>query len=220
MLEHKSYQLEIKSSDDDSRIVKGYASYFGNKDSDMDIIQKGAYTKNLEENGHRVKLYAQHDMNRPIGKITKLEETDNGLYMEAKFGTHSEGEDYYRMAKEGILDEFSVGFKATKKDKNEHGGYDIKEIKLYEVSMVSYAANENARVMEVKSEDVLKLVKQIEDKDLAFKLERDILKMMSSQETSTEAESNDVDVKEDSLEPDVEVKDINVELLNLFKNGR
>ena len=143
---------------------------------------------------------AQHDMSRPIAKMMVLKEDANGLYMEAKFGTHTDGEDYYRMAKEGIINEFSVGFVPVEKTENEKGGYDIDQIKLYEVSMVSVAANDKAVVTEVKSSDPMKLIKQVEDKELAFKLEKEYLRLMSK-EAITQPE-----VEETTTEPEAELK--------------
>ena len=46
---------ELTDYDEKNSIVKGYGSYFDNKDSDQDIIRKGAYKKTIEENGERVK---------------------------------------------------------------------------------------------------------------------------------------------------------------------
>ena len=189
----KASKFTVKESNDDTRMIKGYASVFGNLDSDMDVINKGAFNRSIKEWGpegmDRIKLVAQHDISRPVARITQLKEDSNGLYMEAKFGTHRDGEDYYAMAKDGIINEFSVGFVPVQKEENEKGGYDISQIKLYEVSMVTVAANEEAIVTEVKSANPLKLVKQVEDKDLAFKLEKEMLRLMTdAQETSTPAE--------------------------------
>ena len=223
MLQQKASKFQIKESNDDTRVIKGYASVFGNLDSDSDVIKQGAFGKSIKEWGpegkKRIKLVAQHNMNRPVARIDVLKEDMHGLYMEAKFGTHTEGEDYYRMAKEGIIDEFSVGFVPVEKTENEKGGYDISSIKLYEVSMVTIAANDQAVVTGVKSDNPLKLVKQVEklDEELAFKLEKEMLKLMSTQETTTEAEVS-VGAKEISPEQEVEQKSVTSELLNLYKN--
>ena len=160
-------------------------------------------------------------MDKPIGRILKMEETKEGLYIEATFGTHRDGEDYYRMAKEGIVDEFSVGFIPIKKDANDKGGYDIKEIALHEVSMVSFAANDEAVVTEVKSatlDNMAKLVGKIEDKELASELETGLLKISALlDETSTEPES-DLEVKEGSTEPEVKKEDTIEDSLNQLNN--
>lgn len=189
---NKASKFLVKDYDDKTRMVKGYASVFKNLDSDSDVIFKGAFKRTIKAQGPEgrdmVKLCAQHDMSRPIGKIMKLEENEEGLYMEAKFGTHTDGEDYYRMTKEGIINEFSVGFVPVEKEENEQGGLDIKQIKLYEVSMVTVAANDKAVVTDVKSADPMKLIKQIEGQDdLAFKLEHELLKIMSQKTTTPPA---------------------------------
>ena len=226
MLQQKASKFEVKESNDDSRIIKGYASVFNNLDSDSDVIQKGAFTKTIKERGpegkKQIKLVSQHNMGQPVGVIKNLYEDDKGLYMEAKFGTHTAGEDHYRMAKEGILDEFSVGFVAEKKEENNDGGYDIKEIKLYEVSLVTVAANEEAVVTEVKSdkqlEEVEKLAKQVEDEDLAFKLEKELLKLKSAllNESTTEPTLEEKDTQPELEEKDDKQLDILTQLKELM----
>lgn len=212
--------IDLKGYSDKKRTVKGYASVFGNLDSDLDTLQKGAFIRTLESNGPdgkgRIKLVSQHNIGKPVGKINVLKEDDKGLYMEATFGTHSDGEDHYKMVKEGILTEFSIGFVPLEEEKNEYGGRDFSQVKLYEVSLVTVAANDEAKVMEVKSDkndtdlldSMLSLVKSLKDEDAAFKLERDIYTLKSlevSKETTTPLES-DLAVKEDSLDSVVEEK--------------
>ena len=203
---HKASKFDVKESNDDNRTIKGYASVFKNLDSDNDIIFKGSFNRTIKawgpEGKDRIKLVAQHDISRPVARITELKEDANGLYMEAKFGTHRDGDDYYKMAKEGIINEFSVGFVPVQKEENEKGGYDITEIKLYEVSMVTVAANDEAIVTDVKSEDgqtdLLTLIKQVENEDLSFKLEKEYLR---SKATATQPAS-----KEEAPDPEVEAK--------------
>ena len=222
-LVHKRSKFEVKELDD-SRIIKGYASVFGNLDADNDRIMKGSYAKTIKEwgpaAGKRIKLVAQHNMGAPIGKILVMKEDEYGLYIEAKMSEATLGNDYYLMAKEGLIDEFSVGFVAKQKDENDDGGYDIKEIKLYEVSMVTVAANEQAVVTDVKSamKEVENLVGKVKDEDLAHNFEYKLMKLNELlNESATEAESNDVDVKEDSLEPELEQNKELETLLNLKK---
>ena len=70
---------ELLDADEKNGIVKGYGSYFDNKDSDSDIIRRGAYQKTIKENGERVKYLYQHNMNQPIGKMKELYEDEKGL---------------------------------------------------------------------------------------------------------------------------------------------
>ncbi len=186
----KTSKFQIKESNDDAKTISGYASVFANLDGDNDTIHKGAFNRSIKswgpEGKDRIKLMAQHDLGRPIAKITTLKEDDYGLYMEAKFGDWTDSKDYYAMMKDGVINEFSVGFRAIDKEENEKGGYDITQIKLYEISAVSIAANDKAVLMDVKSLDPMKLIKQVENDDLAFKLEREFLKLKSLAETTTQ----------------------------------
>ena len=217
-LQQKTSKFVVKDFDDTTRIVKGYASVFSNRDSDKDIIQKGAFKRSIKALGpdgaDRIKLLAQHKLDRPIGKMVVLNEDSNGLYMEAKFGTHRDGEDYYKMAKEGIINEFSVGFETIQKEANDAGGNNISEIKLWEVSMVTIAANDEAVVTDVKSNTFSTLVKQVEDEDLKFKLEKEHLRdLAKSNETTTQPVTEEV-----TPDPEVETKESSVldELLKLY----
>ena len=193
----KSASFTTKGVDNDNRIVKGYASVFSNVDSDKDRLVKGAFNGTIKEWGpegkNRIKLVSQHNINKPVAKIVSLKEDANGLYMEAQFGTHQDGEDHYRMVKEGILTEFSIGFIGTQKEDNEFGGLDFKQVKLYEVSLVTVAANEEALVTEVKSAEnelnridgMLKLLAKTEDSDERFRIEKDLLKLKSNAQENT-----------------------------------
>ena len=207
MLQHKASKFTVKESNDENRTIKGYASVFGNLDSDSDTIHKGSFNRTIKawgpEGKDRIKLVAQHDINRPVARITMLKEDFNGLFMEAKFGTHRDGEDYYRMAKEGIINEFSVGFVPVQKEENTKGGYDITEIKLYEVSMVTVAANDEAVVTDVKSADPMKLIKQVENDELAFKLEKEFLRL----QTEVQKAATPTDSIEESSDPVEEQKE-------------
>ena len=135
--------------DDEKGIIKGYASMFNNKDSDGDIITKGAYAKTLQENSERIAFLYQHNMNQPIGKPLSMKEDEKGLFIEAKISDSSLGKDVKTMVSEGILKEFSVGFIPIKEDLQRDVNY-IKEIKLFEFSLVTLAANPLAKVTEYK----------------------------------------------------------------------
>ena len=68
----KNSRAEIKSVDMDRRMVEGYYSVFDFKDSDGDVIMKGAYEKTVRENGpggkNRIMHLYQHDPLMVLGK--------------------------------------------------------------------------------------------------------------------------------------------------------
>lgn len=142
---------ELNDYDEKNSIVKGYGSYFGNKDADNDIIMRGAYQKTIKENGERVKYLYQHNMMQPIGKMNELYEDEKGLVFVAEIPKTSLGKDVIELMKAGIITENSVGIlPIVKQDKGDYR--ELKEVKLFEISAVTLAANDQAKIMDVKGE--------------------------------------------------------------------
>tara|TARA_R100000655_G_scaffold45005_1_gene81837 strand:+ start:1865 stop:2539 length:675 start_codon:yes stop_codon:yes gene_type:complete len=156
-------QAPIGDLDEKAGVVKGYGSVFGNRDSDDDVIMRGAYTKTIQENGDRVKYIYQHDITKPIGKMDELYEDEKGLAFTATIPKTTLGKDVMELMKYGVITENSVGIMPIVKDyvEEEKTRY-IKEVKLYEVSAVTIAANEQAMINDVKSQE--KKAKEIEKK--------------------------------------------------------
>ena len=144
---------EIKADGEDF-IIEGYASVFGVKDSDNDIVTPGAFTKTLQEMGARITLCYQHDLHNPIGKIIELKEDNYGLKFSARV---SDAEPTIKQKiKEGILKEFSIGYSVIKFDQENIEGqrpiFHLKELKLWEISLVTLASNQLATLQGIKSE--------------------------------------------------------------------
>jgi len=181
---------ELIDADDKKRIVKGYGSYFDNMDSDGDIIRRGAYKKTIKENGDRVRYIYQHNMAQPLGKMNMLEEDDKGLMFEAEIADTTLGNDVYELLKMGVITENSVGILPMQKEFK--GDYREKtEVKLYEVSAVTLAANDQAKIMSVKGnenkeeiykryDNLAKIIRKgnISD-ELGFAIEAELLKLKS-----------------------------------------
>ena len=210
--QYKNTSFELTEVKDDDRQVSGYASVFDNVDSDNDVIKRGSYTRSIKswgpEGKNRIKLVSQHDISRPVAKIDAMYEDEKGLFIKATFGTHTDGEDHYRMVKEGLLTEFSVGFVPVKFKENKADGIDIEEIKLYEISLVTVASNEEAIVTDVKAEEVLEVATELiatTDKEEAWELESKLLTLASAFNIKTtqpavEAPDSEVDEKANELE--------------------
>ena len=107
---------QIIDFDEKNNIVKGYGSYFDNKDSDQDIIRRGAYQKTIQENGSRVKYLYQHDMMQPLGKMDELYEDQKGLVFTASVPKTQLGTDVIELMKAGVITENSVGIMPIVKD--------------------------------------------------------------------------------------------------------
>lgn len=214
---------ELIDADEKAGIIKGYGSYFGNKDSDNDVIMKGAYKKTIAENGERVKYLYQHDMNQPIGKMTELYEDDKGLVFVAEIAKTQLGKDVVELMKSGVITENSVGIMPIQK--NNKGDYrEITEVKLYEISAVTLAANDQAKILDVKGNvDVEKLSKRYDNlsklirkgdisDEMGFAIEAEILKLKSLFIEFTKP-------VEEITSPNVEMKNNDSEVINYLINS-
>lgn len=150
--EYKSFKFELESADESGEF-SGYAAVFGNKDSGGDIIEKGAFSKTIREDFGRIKILSQHtDCELPIGKPLELREDDKGLFIRGKISDTAKGRDIQTLMKDGVLNELSIGYDTVEFDyDSEQGVRRLKEIKLWEVSIVTWAMNDQAKIDEVKS---------------------------------------------------------------------
>lgn len=204
---------QIVDADEKSGIVKGYASVFDNKDSDGDVIKAGAYKKTIAENGHRVKYLYQHDMDKPIGKMRLLEEDNRGLVFEAEIAKTQLGNDVIELIKSGVITENSVGILPIQKEmKSDYR--EITEVKLFEVSAVTLAANDQAMILDVKGnidrEKVLKRFDRLSNvlrngkisDEAGFALESEILKLKSLFDSFTTKPTEIEVTSPEVIEPD------------------
>jgi len=133
--------------------IKGLASTNA-VDRAGDVINHDAWVKQngLENYKTNPIVLFNHDYNKPIGRATSLEVTDNGLEFGAKI-SKSSGE-IKDLIKDGVLGAFSVGFRVKDADYNsETDGYTIKDAELFEVSVVSVPCNQGAMFSVSKSFD-------------------------------------------------------------------
>lgn len=131
---------------------EGYGSVFGNRDSFGDVVAKGAFKRTLKED-HRPAMLWQHDSQTPIGVYTEVKEDKTGLFVKGKFTAGvRKADEALLLLRDGALDGLSIGFQTKKSDLDEETGERIiTEAKLYEVSLVTFPANDGARVMAVKN---------------------------------------------------------------------
>lgn len=143
----------VKDIDAKSHTVSGYLSSFGNIDTDNDIIVKGAFAKSISERKDKIFFLLQHNWEKPLGKFQKLEEDEKGLYFEAEIANTSYGNDLIELYAAGIINEHSIGFNTVKSEVEKSTGVrTIREVKLWEGSAVSLAANPATPFTGFKSE--------------------------------------------------------------------
>jgi HK97 family phage prohead protease len=153
--EYLDVSFEIKEVAEDGTFT-GYASTFGNVDSDRDVIAQGAFTKSLKrKKPKQVKLLWQHDRRQPIGVWEEITEDNRGLKVKGRLVLDvNQAREAYALMKAGAIDAMSIGF-AIPRD-----GYEIdekkrvrviKEADLWEISVVTFPANPKATISRVKS---------------------------------------------------------------------
>lgn len=155
-MEYKSLQIqEVKREQRDEHLyISGYGAYFGNEDSYGDIIQKGAFEPFLAlEDAKRLKLCWQHDMQEVIGVITNIYEDEKGLFFEAKISNTQRGKDVAVLLEDGAIDEFSIGYRTEDYEYTNDEKRILKSIYLYEISVVSRAANPMAKLVDAERKD-------------------------------------------------------------------
>ena len=150
--EFKKLQFKLDQFDAEEGIFSGNGAIFGNIDSGGDTIEPGAFTKTLAEGWERVKILALHnDYWLPIGRPIELREDENGLFLSAKVSDTSMGRDIKTLLKDGVLNELSIGYDPIVFDYDANGIRHLRELKLWEVSLVTWAMNPEAMVTGYKS---------------------------------------------------------------------
>lgn len=138
-----------------------YASVFGNKDSYGDVVVKGAFANTLAEWGAKdsvIPLLFGHRMDDPdynIGHVVKAEEDEHGLKVTAQLDLENpKAAQTYRLLKGRRIDQMSFAYDVldggpAAKDGDEF--YELRELNLYEVSVVPIGANQETEVLAVKA---------------------------------------------------------------------
>lgn len=164
--EVRSFALQIKAAGDDGT-VEGYGSVFGVRDNYDDVIAKGAFVQSLKDHkaaGTMPAMLWQHDADKPIGVWTEMVEDEKGLRIKGQLAMETvKGKEAHALLKMGALNGLSIGFMSKE------WSYDretevrtLTAIDLWEVSLVTFPANEKARVTNVKSADELQAPKDAE----------------------------------------------------------
>jgi hypothetical protein len=151
MMKTKHIAFDFKKTASDGTF-EGLLSPYGNVDDGGDEVVAGAYEKNLREKGAQRPLLWQHMTDCPIGTLMLDDRTD-GLYCKGSLlMSIPEAKRAYELLKAGIVTGLSIGYRATR-DEIQGGVRLLKEIVLYEGSIVTFSMNELAQISSVKSID-------------------------------------------------------------------
>src|SRR5690606_2540662 len=112
--------------------------------------EPGAFKKTLQENP-RMPILWQHNPTEPIGVTLEAYEDGRGLKEKGQLNLETtRGREAYALLKQGALKGLSIGYDAVK-EVWEGTKRILKEIRLWEWSLVTFPMNLEARVVEVKA---------------------------------------------------------------------
>ncbi len=135
-------------------VIEGYGSVFDVEDWYGHVVRKGAFTATLAQakaDGRAPAMLWQHRASEPVGVWDELREDDRGLYVRGRIADTTLGRDAYTLLGLGALDGLSIGYTATKWAIDEKQDIlELLEVDLWEVSPVTFPANEQARISDVK----------------------------------------------------------------------
>lgn len=174
------FEVKAEDIDEDGRF-KGWASTFGGSpDAHGDVIVKGAFKETIlmgGRNGNGIPMLYQHNSDKPIGIWEKLEEKEQGLYVEGKLILEvALAREAYELMKAGAIKNMSIGWDIARLDNGmrDPEAYEIvrkgdsytrflKKIVLWEISLVTFPANTNANITTVKAFEMCKTKRDYEN---------------------------------------------------------
>lgn len=167
-MERKRVAFEVKDIDVAAGTFSGHASIFNVPDDGVppDIMLPGAFAKTIKEWGpsgaNRIKILALHRNDwLPIGAPTRLVEDATGLFFEGKISQTSLGTDVLTLLRDRVLTEMSIGFDIIKQEEDKPRGLRLlHEVRLWEISPVTWAMHPLATVADVKT------IRTMTDRDL------------------------------------------------------
>lgn len=155
-LKYRDVAFDVKEVAKDG-FFAGYGSVFGVLDSYREIVAPGAFAESLRaraEKGRKLPVLWQHRSGEPMGVYEKVQEDKTGLYLEGRLLVNdvARAKEAHALMKVGAVTGLSIGYFVTDDSFNEKEGIrTLKSVDLQEVSVVTFPANDEARVETVKA---------------------------------------------------------------------
>lgn len=166
-LEHKvlkspNFSFKILDDEEEEGIIEAYVSVFENVDLGGEVIKRGAFEESLKTK--LPKGVWAHNWDEPIAKTLEAREDAHGLYIKGKLILSvQKAKEAYELMKEGVIDEFSIGYRVLE-DEIIDGIRYLKKVKLYEWSPVLAGMNPATELIGIKTIEVSDDEEEIEEK--------------------------------------------------------
>jgi HK97 family phage prohead protease len=148
-----TFSSQIEAADGERRVIAGKIVPF--ESVGHTSVGKVVFAKNSIEIGDpgKIKMLMQHSADRPIGRMQKFNETEDGIYASFKISASMAGQEAIILASEQLIDGLSVGVDVNKSIQKKDYLY-VTSATLREVSLVESAAfGENAKVTKVAASE-------------------------------------------------------------------
>lgn len=165
-MEYATFPLEVKDSEIKEQKIDGanFGIFSGHiaafvKDRQDDIFLPGAFQKSIDRHkaiGRPIRMLSQHNSEHLVGAfpIEFVKEDENGLFVVGHINLDvQKGRESFSLMKQGVLSDMSIGFSINGKEDFEFkdGIRLLKEVEIWEGSLVTEPANPAATISEIKS---------------------------------------------------------------------
>lgn len=154
------YPIEWRAVSVDERIVSGIAvpwnetSYL-TPDPKGERFLPGSLTRTVKAKADRIKLFRggrEHQHDAAIARPIELDPRHpDGLWSSWRIAKTPGGDAALNEVAEGMLDAFSIGFRAIRTGRGADGAREVAEAELLEVQLLPLGAYDGARVIEVRA---------------------------------------------------------------------
>lgn len=146
-----TFSSQVEAADTERRVIAGKIVPF--EEVGNTSVGKVVFAKNSIEIGDpgKVKMLMQHRPEKPIGRMQKFNQAEDGIYASFKISASMQGQDALILAGEQLIDGLSVGVDVNKSVQKKDYLY-VTSATLREVSLVESPAFE-ARVTKVAASE-------------------------------------------------------------------
>jgi uncharacterized protein len=169
---YKTGALVVKEADAATGVSSGYAGVTGNRDGDGEVIDQGAFKSTIAQSKGIVPVLWQHIKEQPVAWGTEATEDGHGLRVSFQLLMNSElGRYAFEFVSLGLKLKakvgLSVGFRVIKSSFDKAGVLHYEEVELLEYSIVTFPANKQAMVDQIKSGYQMEITKAARTKRVA-----------------------------------------------------
>jgi hypothetical protein len=198
-MQHRDFNLKIKSVGDAGTFT-GLGAAYNNTDLGGDVILPGAFARTLSP-GKSFPLLWQHDPTNPIGSV-KITDSREGLKVDGTLLlTDPVAMKAYNLMKAGIVKGLSIGYDVVK-ESFDGDTRQLVELRLWELSIVTFPMNELATVSGVKAMSQDEITRHVKNLVVHYKAAGQHLQSMRMSLKALLGDDDDLDDQEDDLPAD------------------